>query len=106
MGSSSMLERFKAQEQKVQGIKAQRERALGRREELVKVIKKMAEDGKVSLRSARHVANGAIDKLEKDKKVSEDEKFNGHKDIQKFIDKYSEEIDKLLKVKEEEIVSH
>ena len=77
-----------------------------RREELVKIVKKMSEDGKVSLRSARHVANGAVDKLEKEKKISEDGKFNGHKDIQKLIDKYSEEIDKLLKTKEEEITSH
>jgi ribosome recycling factor len=77
-----------------------------RREELVRLVKKMAEDGKVSLRSARHVANDAVDKLEKEKKISEDEKFNGHKDIQKLIEKYSDEIDKLLKAKEEEINSH
>ena len=77
-----------------------------RREELVKVIKKMAEDGKVSLRTARHAANGAIDKLEKEKTIGEDEKFKGHDEIQKLIEKYSEEIDKLLKTKEEEITSH
>lgn len=77
-----------------------------RREELVKLVKKMAEDGKVSLRSARHVANEAIDKLENEKKISEDEKFKAHKDTQKLIDKYSEEIDKLFKTKEEEIISH
>lgn len=77
-----------------------------RREELVKLAKKMAEDGKVSLRSARHVANNAIDEIEKQKKISEDDKFKGHKETQKFIDKYSEEIDKLFKSKEEEITSH
>lgn len=77
-----------------------------RREELVKLVKKMAEDGKVSLRSARHVANDVIDKLEKEKKISEDDKFKGHKDMQKLIDKYSEEIDKLFQVKEGEITSH
>ena len=77
-----------------------------RREELVKLVKKMAEDGKVSLRTARHAANDAIDKLEKEKKISEDDKFNGHKDTQKLIEKYSEEIDKLFKAKEEEITSH
>jgi len=77
-----------------------------RREELVKLVKKMTEDGRVSLRSARHVANEAIDKIEKEKKISEDEKFNGHKDTQKLIDKHTEEIDKLLKAKEEEITSH
>ncbi len=77
-----------------------------RREELIKLVKKMAEDGKISLRTARHSANDAIDKLEKDKKISEDEKFNGHKDTQKFIEKHTEEIEKLLKAKEEEITSH
>jgi ribosome recycling factor len=77
-----------------------------RREELVKLVKKMAEDGRVSLRSARHVANETIDKLEKEKKITEDEKFKGHKDTQKLIDKYTEDIDKLLKSKEEEIISH
>lgn len=77
-----------------------------RREELVKLIKKMAEDGKVSLRTARHAANDAIDKLEKEKKISEDDKFNGHKDTQKLIEEYSEEIDKLFKSKEQEITSY
>ena len=51
-------------------------------------------------------ANETIDKLEKDKKITEDEKFKGHKDTQKLIDKYTEDIDKLLKSKEEEIISH
>lgn len=77
-----------------------------RREELVKLVKKMAEDGKVSLRTARHAANDAIDRLEKEKKISEDDRFNAHKETQKLIDKYSEEIDKLFKSKEEEITSH
>jgi len=77
-----------------------------RREDLVKVVKKITEDGKVSLRSARHSANALVDKLESDKKISEDEKFNAHKSIQKLIDKYSEEIDKLSRSKEEEITGH
>lgn len=77
-----------------------------RREELVKVVRNMAEDGKVSLRSARHVANTAVDKLEDEKKIGNDERFKAHKDTQKLIDKHSEEIDKLLKAKEEEITSH
>jgi len=77
-----------------------------RREELVKLIKKMLEDGKISLRTARHSANDAIDKLEKDKKISEDDKFNSHKEAQKLIEKYTEEIDTLFKAKEEEITSH
>ncbi len=60
-----------------------------RREELIKLVKKMSEDGKVSLRTARHSANDIIDKLEKDKKITEDGKFNGHKETQKLIEKYS-----------------
>jgi len=76
---------------------------LERREELIKIVKKMEEDGKVSLRSARHSAIEIVDKLEKDKKIPEDEKFKGHKDIQNLIDKYGKEIDILFKAKEKEI---
>jgi len=74
-----------------------------RREELVKLIKKMEENGKVSLRSERHAGIETVDKLEKDKKIPEDEKFKGHKDIQNLTDKYSKEIDTLFKAKEKEI---
>lgn len=74
-----------------------------RREELVRLVKKMEEDGKVSLRSTRHASIEAVDKLEKDKKITEDEKFKGHKDIQNLTDKYSKEIDTLFKAKEKEI---
>ncbi len=74
-----------------------------RREELVKLIKKMEENGKVSLRSERHAGIETVDKLEKDKKVTEDEKFKGHKDVQNLTDKYSKEIDTLFKAKEKEI---
>ena len=66
-------------------------------------MKKMEEDGKVSLRSARHSGIEAVDKLEKDKKIPEDEKFKGHKDIQTLTDKYGKEIDTLFKAKEKEI---
>ena len=74
-----------------------------RRDELSKVLKKIAEEGKISLRTARRVGNEEIDKLEKDKLITEDDKFK-HKDaIQKLIDKYSEDIDKHLANKEKEI---
>jgi len=74
-----------------------------RRDELAKVLKKIAEEGKISLRTARRAANAEIDKMEKDKLITEDAKF-AHKDsIQKFIDKYSKEIDKHLASKEKEI---
>lgn len=74
-----------------------------RREELKKVIKKISDDGKVSLRTARRVANEDIEKLERDKVITEDEKFKYKDEIQKLIDRYSEEIDNLLSAKEKEI---
>ncbi len=75
-----------------------------RREELIKLVKKMEEDGKISIRSARHAAIEAADKMEKDKKITEDEKFKAHKDIQGLTDKHGKEIDTLFKAKEKEII--
>ena len=74
-----------------------------RRDELAKVLKKISEEGKISLRTARRVANESIEKLEKDKLVTEDEKFKQKDNIQKLTDKYSKEIDKHLEHKEKEI---
>ena len=74
-----------------------------RREELDKVLKKISEEGKVSLRTARRVANEDLEKLEKDKAITEDEKFKGKDGVQKMIDKYTKEIDEHLARKEKEI---
>ena len=74
-----------------------------RRDELAKVLKKIAEEGRISLRTARRVANAEIDKLEKDKLITEDAKFAHKEDIQKLIDKHSKDIDKHLELKEKEI---
>jgi len=74
-----------------------------RRDELTKVLKKIAEEGKISLRTARRVANAEIDKMEKDKAITEDAKFAHKDDIQKLIEKYSKEMDKHLANKEKEI---
>jgi len=74
-----------------------------RREELKKVVKHISENGKVSLRTARRVANEQLDKLEKDKKITEDDKFSSKDDIQKLIEKHEKEIDKHLEEKEKEI---
>jgi ribosome recycling factor len=74
-----------------------------RRDELDKVIKKVAEEGRVSLRTARRVANENIEKLEKDKVITEDEKFKYKDRIQKLTDKSTKEIDEHLARKEREI---
>ena len=74
-----------------------------RRAELDKILKKIAEDGHISIRTARHAAIEIDRKLEKDKVITEDEKFKAQEDIQKLTDKYIKEIDTLLAVKEKEI---
>ncbi|MCM8760862.1 MAG: ribosome recycling factor [Candidatus Omnitrophica bacterium] len=74
-----------------------------RRAELDKILKKIAEDGHISIRTARHTAIEAVRKLEKDKLITEDERFKGQEDIQKLTDKYIKEIDNLLAAKEKEI---
>jgi len=74
-----------------------------RREELAKLVKKKAEEGRVSLRTIRHSAKETIEKLYKDKLISEDDKFRGFDELQKLIDKYISQIDDILKNKEKEI---
>jgi len=74
-----------------------------RRAELTKVVHKMAEEGKVSLRNVRRDANEHIKKMEKDKQISEDERFKALDKTEKILDKYSEEIDKLSGAKIDEI---
>jgi len=75
-----------------------------RREELAKVIHKMAEEGRVSLRTIRREAKEALEKLEKDKLIPEDDKFRGIDELQKHVDKYTAKVDELLKNKEKEIL--
>ncbi len=74
-----------------------------RRAELDKVLKKIAEDGHISVRSSRHTAMESIKKSQKDKAITEDDKFKADQDIQKLTDKYIKEIDTILAVKEKEI---
>jgi ribosome recycling factor len=75
-----------------------------RRKELVKVVKKEAEDKRIVIRNLRRDANEKIKTLEKADHVSEDEAKKGLDDVQKLTDKYIQEIDKLLEQKEKEIM--
>jgi len=74
-----------------------------RRIELAKVVKKMAEDGRISVRNIRHSAIEHIKKIEKDKIITEDERFTGQDAIQKLTDKYIAKVEELLAAKEKEI---
>ena len=75
-----------------------------RRLELVKLIHKMSEDGRVSMRTIRRDAKETVEKLEKDKVISEDEKFRGVEELQKAVDRYIARIDELLQNKEKEVL--
>ncbi|MDI6802756.1 MAG: ribosome recycling factor [Bacteroidota bacterium] len=75
-----------------------------RRKELVKLIKKFAEDGKISLRNVRRDAIEHLKKSEKEEHFSEDERKRGEDDVQKLIDKHIKEIDSLVTHKEKEIM--
>ena len=72
-----------------------------RRKELVKVVHKYAEEGRVAVRHARA---DAINKIKKAEHVSEDEKKHGEKDAQKLHDDHLKAIDEALKAKEAEIL--
>lgn len=75
-----------------------------RRKELVKVVKKMAEEGKVKLRNARRDANEELKDLKKNNKMTEDELFSTQEDVQKLLDRHIEKTDKVLAAKEKEIM--
>ncbi|MDD5167872.1 MAG: ribosome recycling factor [Syntrophales bacterium] len=75
-----------------------------RRKELVKVVKKMAEECKVKLRNSRRDTNDRFKSLKKDTKISEDELFNYQDDVQKQMDKYIAKADVILQNKEKEIM--
>lgn len=76
-----------------------------RRKELVKLLKKMGEDTRVAIRNQRRDGNEFIKKLEKDKKVSEDESKKFQELIQKKTDEKIAEVDKTAIAKEKEIMT-
>jgi ribosome recycling factor len=71
-----------------------------RREEMIKVVKEMAEKGRVALRSIRRDANERVEKLDG---VSEDDTKKAHEVVQKMIDKYIKEIDAILEKKSKDL---
>ena len=75
-----------------------------RRKDIAKNVKKMAEEGKIKLRNARRDANEELKTLKKNNKISEDEMFTAQEEVQKLTDQYIEKTDKILAVKEKEIM--
>ena len=76
-----------------------------RRKELVKDIKKMAEEAKVSIRSVRREGIDEAKKMQKDSEITEDELKSAEDQIQKITDNKIAEIDKVLAEKEKEVMS-
>lgn len=76
-----------------------------RRQELVKVAGKYAEEGKVSIRNIRRDAIDSVRKQEKNNEISEDESRDLQDEIQQLTNKYIAKIDELLKAKEEDITT-
>ena len=75
-----------------------------RRKELVKVVRKMAEEGRVIIRNLRRDANEALKKLEKNKQVSEDAVRKGMDQIQELTNRMIKSLDEVLEKKEKEIM--
>ncbi len=75
-----------------------------RRKEMVKMLKRMAEDTKVAVRNIRRDANDAVKKLAKDKEISEDDAKRVEKEIQDLTDKFVARADEVVAVKEKEVM--
>lgn len=76
-----------------------------RRRELSKVVRGMGEDSKVAIRNLRRDANTHVERLTKDKAISEDDERRAETEVQKLTDKYVAEIDKVVAEKEKEIMT-
>lgn len=74
-----------------------------RREEFTKIAHRQAEEGKVAIRNVRHGAKEAIEKLLKDKLITEDDKFKNLDNLQKLTDRYDQKVGELLANKEAEL---
>ncbi|HHL73669.1 MAG TPA: ribosome recycling factor [Bacteroidetes bacterium] len=75
-----------------------------RRQEYVKICKKITEDGRIAIRNIRRDANDHLKKMEKNHEMSEDEAHTYLDEIQKITDKHIKELDAILKHKEAEIM--
>ena len=75
------------------------------RRDLVKVVRAEGEQAEVSVRNIRRDANGDLKDLLKEKEISEDDARRGEEAIQQLTDRMVGEVDKLLKTKEEDLMS-
>lgn len=76
-----------------------------RRRELVKLVKKLAEEGRIAIRNIRRDSNERLKAEEKKGSISEDDSRRAQKRTQELTDRYSEKVDEILEKKEEEIMT-
>ncbi len=74
-----------------------------RRAELAKVVRRVAEEGRVAIRNVRHEAIESVKGLEKKKIISEDESHHAQKEVQKLTDRFTLDVDQAVAKKEAEI---
>ncbi len=75
-----------------------------RRKQLVKVVKKRAEEARVSIRNIRRDLNEELKKMEKAKEISEDDLKRDLEEVQKLTNQFIEKVDEILETKEKEIL--
>ena len=75
-----------------------------RRKDLVKLVHKRAEDGRVAVRNVRKDGHNNVQHAQRESKITEDEARRGNDQIQKITDKYVAEVDALVQSKEKEIM--
>jgi len=75
-----------------------------RRKDMIKLAKRLAEEARVAVRNVRREANEAVKQLEKESKITEDERDGALGDIQKETDDYIKNIDAMLATKEVEVM--
>lgn len=76
-----------------------------RRKELSKVANRSGEECRVAIRAVRREANDAIKALQKDSKITEDERDRALEDVQKYTDSYVKKVDDLVAAKEKDIMA-
>ncbi|MBT4760096.1 MAG: ribosome recycling factor [Bdellovibrionaceae bacterium] len=76
-----------------------------RRKDLVKQIKKIVEDGRISVRMARKNANDKLKQLQKDKDISEDEQSKAEKEVQRITDDHIKNLDQIFVDKEKDLMT-
>jgi len=76
-----------------------------RRRDLAKIVKKLAEEAKISVRNARQTGHTRFKELEASGKITEDDKYGAEKRLQEIVDEYNKKIDDAEKAKEESVMT-